>query len=104
MEEIFWTLLDRIVEATKARARTRGLPVPRSTQIFGAILSSFLLGHHEELLAEQTDVEIEEIRKYLGKYFTPSELAVLGSTEVSPTGGNSASSDVQASARNSNDE
>jgi hypothetical protein len=76
-------MLEKTSRVIRARAAKRGLPPVSQARIRGAILSYFFLRHHEAILAEHADVATETTREYLGKHFSPEELAGLVGPEVS---------------------
>ena len=95
MDEAIWEMLARAECVIRARAKQRGLPYITQRRILGAILSYFFLRHHEALLSEQTDVAIETTQEYLGKYFSPDELAAIGSPKVSDVQRAGSSTDIR---------
>jgi hypothetical protein len=95
MDEAFWQMLEKTECVIKARAKKKGLPPATQRRLLGAILSDFFLRHHEALLSEHHDVAIETTREYLGKYFSPSELAALGGSVVSEVQRHGAPEDVR---------
>ena len=95
MDEAFWQMLEKTECVIKARAKKKGLPPITQRRLLGAILSDFFLRHHGALLSEHHDVTIETTREYLGKHFSASELATIGSSVVSALQRHGESEDVR---------
>lgn len=95
MDEAIWAVLRHVERGIAERARQKGLPKPTQRQLLGAILSYFFLRHHEALLSEHTDVATETTKEYLRRYFSPSELAALGASDVPQAERHGAPQDVR---------